>query len=317
MAMGDADLGEALAELEVPKADLFVLGEEPLWARLWCRNAPHRLLPAPLGVGLSSLIGRVAWHTPRSHKAGLHRAWVFTRSSNPAELEAFARRHLREYRMQDELFWRPWLVPRMRVEGIERLRPGEGAIIGAVHVGPMPALQMALTRHLAAAERRLYISRWQKSEGERYATGPRARYVPEKIARLEHAGARFVGRGGSHPLIRELLGRGEACWLAIDTAATGRGRVASLAGREVRLATGIASLARETGVPILPAVAHRDRWRPAAQIGEPIDPAGYSSDEQLHDRLAEVASEMILRHPEQMMPDMTMAMEWGGAGGEQ
>ena len=316
MAMGDGDLGEALAELEEPKAGLFVLGKEPLWARLWCRNATHRLLPAPLGVGLSSLIGRAAWHARRSHNAGLHRAFVLTRSTAEAELEPFARRHLREYRMQDEIFWRPWLVPRMRVEGIERLRPGEGAIVGAVHVGPMPALQMALTRHLAAAERRLYISRWQKIEGERYATGPRARYVPEKVARLERAGARFVGRGGSYPLIRELLGRGETCWLAIDTAATGRGRVASMAGLEVRLSTGIASLARETGVPVLPAVAFRDRWRPAAWIGEPIDPAGFSSEEALHNRLAEVAGEMIMRRPEQMMPDLTMALEWGGAKAE-
>jgi lauroyl/myristoyl acyltransferase len=313
MTMGDSDLGEALAELEEPKAGLFVLGKEPLWARLWCRNATHRLLPAPLGVGLSSLIGRAAWHARRSHNAGLHRAFVLTRSTDPAELEPFARRHLREYRMQDEIFWRPWLVPRMRVEGIEQLRPGEGAIIGAVHVGPMPALQMALTRHLAAAERRLYISRWQKIEGERHATGPRARYVPEKVARLERAGARFVGRGGSYPLICELLGRGETCWLAIDTAATGRGRVTSMAGLEVRLSTGIASLARETGVPVLPAVAFRDRWRPAAWIGEPIRPADFSSEEDLHDRLAEVAGEMILRRPEQMMPDLTMALEWGGA----
>ncbi|MGZ5307748.1 MAG: LpxL/LpxP family acyltransferase [Solirubrobacterales bacterium] len=313
MAMGDGDIGEALAELETPKAGYYAIGEEPWWARIWCRAATRRLLPAALGVPLASLIGRLAWRNADIRHETTHRAWVFTRSTDPAELQRFARRHLREYRMQDELFWRPWLVRRMRVAGIERLRPGQGAIVAAVHVGPMPALQMALTRRMATAGRRLYISRWQKITAERYPRGARARYVPEKVARLEGTGARFVGRGGSYPLIHELLRRGEHCWLAIDTAATGRGRVVSLAGRRVRLATGIAALARETGVPILPAAAYRDRWRPAATIGEPIDPADFSSEEELHDRLAAVAGEMILRRPEQMMPDLTMALEWGGA----
>ena len=149
-----------------------------------------------------------------------------------AELERFTRRHLVEYRIQDELFWRPWLVPKMRIEGIERLEPGAGTIVAGVHVGPMAALQEALALRLAAAGRRFYISRWDKIESTRIATGARAHYVPVKVARLEAAGARYVGRGGSYALIRELLGRGETCWLAIDTIATGRGRVVTLAGRQ-------------------------------------------------------------------------------------
>jgi lauroyl/myristoyl acyltransferase len=242
----------------------------------------------------------------------LDRARVFTGSSDPVETERFARRHLREYRMQDELFWRPWLVPRMRIDGIEHLEPGRGTIVAGMHVGPMPALQHALTLRMAAAGRRFYISRWDKIDSPRLGTGARARYVPTKVDRLERAGARFVGRGGSYALIRELLGRGEACWLAIDTTATGRGRVVTLAGRKIRLATGIAALARETGAPILPAVAFRDRWRESASILDPVDPAGFSSEEALHDHLVGLANEMIAPRREQIMPDLAMAMQWGG-----
>jgi lauroyl/myristoyl acyltransferase len=233
------------------------------------------------------------------------------------DVERFARRHLVEYRIQDELFWRPWLVPKMRIEGIERLEPGAGAIVAGVHVGPMAALQEALALRLAAAGRRFYISRWDKIENTRVATGARAHYVPVKVARLEAAGARYVGRGGSYALIRELLRRGETCWLAIDTIATGRGRVVTLAGRRIRLATGIAALARETGVKVLPAVAYRDGWRPVASVLEPIESAGFSSDEKLHDRLTEAANEMIEPRREQIMPDLALAMEWGASTDEE
>ena len=173
----------------------------------------------------------------------------------------------------------------------------------------------ALPDGARAARRRggthLYISRWQKVEAERISTGARAHYVPRKIARLEKAGARFVGRGGSYPLIRELLGRGETCWLAIDTVATGRGRETTLAGRRVRLATGLASLALETGVPVVRAFAYRDRWRPAARLLDPVDPTGFDDLDSLHEHLARIASDAIEERRAHMMPDLALALELG------
>ena len=313
MTMDSEELAARLAEIERPKAGLYEIGEEPLWARLMCREWPHRLLPAALAMPLASLAGRVAWHRPGPRDQALHRAWVMTGSTDAAVLARFARRHLREYRMQDELFWRPWLVPRMRVEGIEGLVPGTPTIIAGLHVGPMADLQTALAQRLARADRHFYIARWQNAEDERFQGGPRGRYVPAKVARLEAAGARFVGRGGTYPIFRELLGRGETCWLAIDTAATGRGRVTTLAGRKVRLATGLVSLALETGATIIPAYAYRDGWRPTAKLLDPIDPAGFSDLDSLHGHLVGIAREAVAERPEQVMPDLTLALQWGGS----
>ncbi len=316
MGMGGEQVSgtdEALAALERPYAHLYEVRGEPLWARLYATEALHRLAPAPVGVGLASLAGRLAWHREAPREEALARARVFTGSADPRELKRFTRRHLREYRIQDELFWRPWLVPKMRIEGVERLQPERGgAIVAGIHIGSMWALQMALALRVAEAGRHLYISRWQKVEAERISTGARAHYVPRKIARLEKAGARFVGRGGSYPLIRELLGRGETCWLAIDTVATGRGRETTLAGRRVRLATGLASLALETGVPVIPAFAYRDRWRPAARLLDPVDPTGFDDLDSLHEHLARIASDAIEERRAEIMPDLALALEWGG-----
>jgi lauroyl/myristoyl acyltransferase len=309
------ELETALALVEQPKAGLLALGAEPLWSRLYCRQGPHRALPAPLGLALASLAGRVAWRRLGPRTQALQRAWTFTRSPDERVLARFARRHLREYRRQDELFWRPWLVRRMRVEGGEHLaaaRAGGGVIVAGLHVGPMAHLQLALARRLQATGRRLYISRWARLEDEGPQEGPRARYLPAKVARLEAAGARYVGRGGSYAIFRELLARGETCWMAIDTAAIKRGRVVPLAGHPTRLATGIAALARETGATIVPGCAHRDRWRPAATLQAPIDPAGYAGDDELHDRLAAAANEMIAAHRGEIMPDLALTIDWGG-----
>lgn len=309
------DLSAALADVARPKAGLLEIGEEPLWARIYCRERPHRLLPTAAALRLASLAGRIAWLRRGPRAQALARAWTFTRSTDAAELGRFARRHLREYRMQDELFWRPWLAAEMQIDGIEHLcaarEGGRGVILAGVHVGPMAHLQQALARRLRREPRRLYISRWSRLEDEGRQSGARARYLPAKVRRLERAGARFVGRGGSYAIFAELLRRGETCWMAIDAAGIRRGRLVELAGRQTNLATGIAALARETGALIVPAYARREGSHPAARLLEPIDPSDYASDEDLHDRLVAAANQMIEAEAGQIMPDLALTIDWG------
>lgn len=311
-----ADLSAALADVARPKARLLEIGDEPLWARLYCRERTHRLLPAAPALWLASLAGSIAWLRRGPRSQALQRAWTFTRSPDAAELGRFARRHLREYRRQDELFWRPWLVRAMEIEGLEHLEAaragGRGVIVAAVHTGPMAHLQLALARRLRREPRRLYISRWARVEDEAAQSGPRARYLPAKVRRLEAVGARYVGRGGSYAIFAELLRRGEACWMAIDTAGIKRGRVVELAGHPTKLATGIPALARETGALIVPAHARREGSRPTGRLLEPIDPTAFETAEALHDALVAAANAMIAADPGQIMPDLALTIDWGG-----
>jgi lauroyl/myristoyl acyltransferase len=325
MGMGRPDtpveLQSALAEIERPTAGFIEVGEEPWWARLYCREGPHRLLPATLAMPLASLAGRIAMRRPGPRDQALSRAYSITRSTDVEVLRDFARDHLREYRMQDEMFWRPWLDRGMRIDGIERLdaarASGRGVIVAGIHFGPMASFQHALTLRLAEDRRRLYIARWDKIKPGHATVGPRGRYLPAKVARLEGDGARFVGRGGTYPIFRELLGRGETCWLAIDTAATKRGRVEEFVNRPVRFATGLVSLALETGATIIPAHAFRDGHRPAARLLDPIAAGQFDDADELHAHLVRTASEVVTERPTQIMPDLTLAMDWGKVGSEE
>jgi lauroyl/myristoyl acyltransferase len=175
----------------------------------------------------------------------------------------------------------------------------------------MASFQHALTLRLAADSARLYIARWDKIKPGKVTHRSRSRYLPAKVARLERDGARFVGRGGSYPVFRGLLERGETCWLAIDTAATKRGRVEEFVNRPVRFATGLVSLALETGATIIPAHAIRDGHHPGGRLLEPIVAGQFDDEDSLHAHLVGIGSKVVLEHPTQIMPDLTVAMDWG------
>jgi lauroyl/myristoyl acyltransferase len=322
MAMGrpetpspDAALEDALREIEQPTAGYITPGDVPLWERIYCREGTHRLLPAALAMPLASLAGVLAMYRPGPRDQALSRAYSMTRSTDVAVLRRFARAHLREYRIQDEIFWRPWLDRRLRIEGIERLdqarAAGRGVIVAGLHFGPMASLQHALALRLSEDDARFYIARWDKIKPGKVTAGSRARYLPAKVARLEAAGARFVGRGGTYPIFRELLSRNQTCWLAVDTAATKRGRVEQFVNRPVRFATGLVALALETGATIIPAYAFRDGHRPGARLLEPIVAGQFDDADALHARLVHTASAVVEERPIEIMPDLTVAMDWG------
>jgi lauroyl/myristoyl acyltransferase len=311
----DPAVEAALEEIERPTAAYITVGDAPWWERLYCREWPHRLLPVAVAMPFARLAGRLAIYRPGPRDQALSRAWSMTRSTDVAVLRRFARANLREYRMQDEMFWRPWLDGRMRIEGIERLDEaralGRGVILAGLHYGPMASFQHALALRLADDDASFYIARWDKIKPGKVTHGSRSRYLPAKVARLERDGARFVGRGGAYAVFRELLARGETCWLAIDTAATKRGRVQHFINREVKFATGLVSLALETGATIIPAHAFRDGNRPAGKLLQPILAGDFDDEDELHAHIVDIGSKVVLSNPAQIMPDLTVAMDWG------
>ena len=114
---------------------------------------------------------------------------------------------------------------------------------------------------------------------------------------VQEAGCRWVATGGSYPVLRALLERGEVCLMAVDV--PGELEV-DLAGRPARVRTGIARLALETGSPILPIVTLRRGWSFVGTIGEPIDPAEFGDPSTLTRHLVAVQAPVFLGEAEQV-----------------
>jgi hypothetical protein len=113
---------------------------------------------------------------------------------------------------------------------------------------------------------------------------------------LEEAGCRIIRRGRSYRVFRALLNRGEACWFAVDAA----GRVDLwLAGHAVRVQIGVASLALETGAPILPGLILRQGWRQRGVLFAPIDPADFTKPAELTQHMFEVLGPTLAAEMEQ------------------
>ena len=50
--------------------------------------------------------------------------------------------------------------------------------------------------------------------------------------------------------------------------------------------------------------------RPAGRLLAPIDPSGYASEDDLHDRLVAAANQMIEADAAQIMPDLALTIDW-------
>jgi lauroyl/myristoyl acyltransferase len=141
---------------------------------------------------------------------------------------------------------------------------------------------------------KLYILGWRPVKiTTGTISGPTAPYTMAQAARVEAAGGKVVPKGGSYPVLRELLRRGEVIFNAIDIPSTGGGPVTKLGGRRVRLATGTAALAKETGAPIVPIYGLRQGGRPMARVLPAINPEEFEDRDALHIHLADLSNRIL------------------------
>jgi lauroyl/myristoyl acyltransferase len=286
-------LERRLDELERPKAHLVQLTGQTLPMRVYGSAWFHRLIPDPVALRLAALRGRLEWFVvPRRRAEALKLADAIRGDASGR----FAKRRLIEDAMRAELQWRPRMCRGISVEGYERFEAARagtdaGVILANLHVGPF----LGLLHALAARGVKLYLpgGTW----GVPTVDGMRGRWIATQNRWIEEAGCRWVPVGGSYPLLRALLDRGETCMIAVDV--PGELEV-DLAGRPARVRTGIARLALETGSPILPIVTLRRGWRFVGKIGEPIDPAGFSDAATLTRHLVAVQSPVFLEDAEQV-----------------
>jgi lauroyl/myristoyl acyltransferase len=293
-------LADALTDVERPKAGRVQPTGQTLAVRLYGSPLLHRAVPTAVALGLGAARGWLEWRTsPRRRAEALRQTETIRRlPQGSAKTRRYARRRIVEDALQAELQWRPWLWRAMPIEGIEHLdaaraRSGGGVIVGTVHIGPI----LGAPHALAARGIKLYVSGGQWG-GEPVAYhGRRGRWTTMQDRWMEEAGCRWVHRGGSYRVLKALLERGEVCFTAVDVPGT---TPLEFGGRRVCVRTGVASLALEAQVPVVPTVTLRRGHRQVVVMSEPVDPSRYDNPLHLTQHLLRTLEPFLLQQPEQV-----------------
>jgi lauroyl/myristoyl acyltransferase len=237
----------------------------------------------------------------------IERAALLLHTDPGPGVRRLARGLLQENAVQSELSWRPWLVRRARVEGLEHVERAVAedrpVVVATLHVGSLLCLIQVLGRH---GYDRFYVS-GGRPPWEPLSRGYVGRWVVAMNRFVEEAGGRWIYRGGSYPVFRALLQRGSICLLAQDI----RGELmVPVLGRRTSLTRGPLNLARETGAVYLPAYGTRHGSGQTVRFLEPIDTSlddasfgerlGSTVDDALGPRLAEAHEHIakVLRRAE-------------------
>lgn len=304
-------MNELLERAESRRAREIETTPPGLFGRIYGSPAVHRLLPAPLAVALARLRGTIEWLLIGSRRRGaLDVASAFTgRPADDRQTRRLGRRYLQEKAIQSELSWRPWEARRMEVDGIENLRlaqkAGRGVILAGMHCGPMFCLHHAL----AAQDFKVHLSGGHPPE-ESVIHGYTGLWTKTQNIWIEDAGHRWVHLGNSYVVLREVLRHGGICWLAWDT--IGRDLETDFLGRTVRVQPGIARLHLETGAPVLPAIALRDRWRMRSVIGAPVEFPDGAGEQEINDEIARAMTALVEPHLAQLHYQSAVLIERGG-----
>jgi hypothetical protein len=304
-------VNELLERAESTRAsEIETLPDGPL-SRVYGCSALHRLVPGPLALALARARGVLEWWLfagRRKRAIGIASA-IGGNPPDSTEARRSGRRYLEEKSMQGELSWRPWAARKMAVEGIDHLRAaerqGKGVLLAGMHCGPM------LNLHMALAENgfKIYASGGHRPE-EGPIPGYTGRWTKTQNLWLEESGNRWVHKGDSYVVLREVLRHRGICWLAWDT--RGRDLETTYLGRTVRVQPGLARLHLETGSPILPAIALRDRWGMRSVIGPAIEfPAG-AGEQEINDAIGLVMTGLVSPYLDQLHYQSAELIERGG-----
>jgi lauroyl/myristoyl acyltransferase len=274
----------------------------------------------PLALALARLRGRVEWRHAGRRNAALARAAVaLGENTQEREVRRLARQTLETAAVSTELTWRPSIARRMPVDGLEHLaaaQQGEcGVILATVHSGPM----LSLVHALSAQGHKIYISGGHRLH-EPPPVGHYGRWVIAQNRWVEEAGSRWVHRGDSYPVLRELLRRGAICYLAFDI--IGDVEV-TLGGRRAGVSGGPAALARDSGARIVPGFVELEGGRQRARLLAPVEPAEHDDAAGLTRAVARALDPQLSAHREQLLAQHYAELwtgdteRWAATGGWQ
>jgi lauroyl/myristoyl acyltransferase len=213
------------------------------------------------------------------------------KSERAGETAELARRYLFETYKRDELRWRPWLITRQPVEGIERLHAaansGHGVLVSFMH----HAIYEAMFASLSGLSLGMQTpANSNLMAGQHY--GYRKRLTSN--ARL---GATIFDVTDTYLAMLDMLQTGRMLGLSSDSAGSGPLTV-SLLGRQVRAATGAARLSHEAGALIVIVTSHPDGMLPRLQVHEPFGARDFATFEQVHAEIFARHAPALLAWPE-------------------
>ena len=283
----------ALPDISTPRT----VPGKGLVTRLRASETAHRLVPAPVALAGLDLAHRLAAARRPERLVASRAAMAAVVGGTPqeADLDELALRHLCAAARGWELSWRPWLLERLPVEGLDRYReiePGRGVVFSSPHYGPplglltlsraVGTIDTAVGEHMAAADVPAGYNGHQIEQLRRVML--RSGYRPVRAASSAREFTRTL-RGGGRVL------------LSFDVPGT---VPVQFLGKTVELKNGAARLAEHTDSVIVPTLAlPRGRgWY--VHLDDPIDPRRFPSWRELLQAVADVQTRLVQRAPEHL-----------------
>jgi lauroyl/myristoyl acyltransferase len=269
-------------------------------ARLYASPHTHRLLPARTALALAGRVGpavRSRRNSAERRDAERFMADLLLHTPRAAEADELAERWLIEKSKLGELFWRPWLLKRSRILGLEHWdrvhEDGRGCLFVAGHIGGSwsiaPILKLNGFEHYAVSHPHLwepmpagYLGLWKLQRRREYLEKPLG------------ASRIFLSTASPEPLLR-LLETGNSLLITFDVAGSA---ATPFLGRHVALAGGPATLAFRTKSPVIPVIPERHGPRIDLRFLSPINPADHEDPRSLRAAIAGAFEPLVLAHPE-------------------
>jgi lauroyl/myristoyl acyltransferase len=213
-----------------------------------------------------------------------------------------ARRAIREIFQCMEIFWRPWLMERGEIDGLETLlraqREGRGVVTVFPHFGMVYA-QFHIMRRFAVDAWVVGSSYHFEADGSGYDArfARRGRQYIDLLGRDRSLSRtrRTDGTESVYPRVLELLGDGATVSLAFDIAG---GMPTPFLGRTLSLTGGPARLATATNALVVPFVVRRRGPIPVLRFGAQLDPRDFSDEIALQGAIADRMEHWALECPE-------------------
>jgi lauroyl/myristoyl acyltransferase len=301
--MSPDDLAAAVLEVERTKAHLLLPAPESLLRQVFHHPALHRAPPLKVALGIGHVRAALTAFGRLQGTAWMQQAnLMLGPDASPSSTEALAEQLQRTNMLLNELNWHPELAATMPIEGLEHLHAaqagGRGVIIATIHLGPI----LTLVHALSARGQKVYVV-----GGHRSHEPPTNRAVIFLNQAVEDAGARWVHLGGSYPVLRALLQRGECVLMYVDRA---DGLLTQLGGRPARVSESAGRLATDVGAAIVPGYGLHLNGSLCGRLLPAVIPGADEGADEVTHRMASAFDEVLNAHPEQAQP--TLGLSWAG-----